>query len=121
MSPTETRKRLLIAESEVHRAQAFGEWMEWTETAGGLARRVTTASALATAVVVAGAGWMAVRRRKAGAKVGVGAGDGEGRGAWLPLISRALGILTTLWMTWRSRGRGEGGLSKAPGPGKERS
>jgi hypothetical protein len=115
MSPIETRKRLLIAESEVHRAQVFAEVVEWAETAGGLARRVTAASALATAVVVAGTGWLAVRNRKAGVKGGAG-----GR-TWLPWVSQALGMLTTLWMAWRSSGRGEGGPSKTSGPGKEQS
>jgi|GEM_PF-736437 len=111
MSPNETRKRLLIAESEVHRAQAFAEVMEWKETAGELARRVTTASALASAVVVAGAGWLAVRRRKSGV--------GVGRGTWLQAASQALSTITTLWMTWSS-GRGAG-RSKASGRGKEQS
>jgi hypothetical protein len=115
MSPTETRKRLLVAESEVHRAQAFGELVEWAETAGGLARRVTATSALATAVVVAGAGWLAVRRPKRGV------GGGEGRGTWIPVLSQALGMITTLWTAWRSRGSGEGGPSQTSGPGKERT
>lgn len=113
MSPTETRKRLLVAESEVHRAQAFGEWVEWAETAGGLARKVTATGALATAVVVAGAGWLAVRRRKSGAAVG------EGGGTWIPVVSQAIGMMTTLWMTWRSRGNGASGPRQTSGPGKD--
>lgn len=111
MSVTETRKRLLIAESEVHRARVLQEAVEWGEAAGGVVRRVTAAGAVASAVVVAGAGWMAVRRRKAA--------GGKDRANWLQPALQTIGMISTVWMAWRSRRKDDS--DEAPSPVRARA
>ncbi len=111
MRPTEARKRLLIAESDIHRAQWSSEFAEWREGVRVLAHRVTAVSAIASAVVVTMTGWSAWRRGRPG--------HATGRTPWVRPLIRVVGVLSTLWMTWRSRQ--EGGEESARGAGKEKS
>ncbi len=56
LSPLESRKRMLIAESELNRAQSLQEWKSMTAGVRGLAERASTFSSIAssTASLVTG-------------------------------------------------------------------
>ena len=64
LNPLESRKRLLIAESEINRAQLLDEWQAMTDGIHRLTDRVKSVSSLASAAAALVAGVSAFRRGK---------------------------------------------------------
>jgi hypothetical protein len=88
------RKELLIAESELNRAQLINEWTAASEWHRSLAAGAKTAGSIASA-----AAWIvtAVRafRRKREPKEGVDS-------SWVQPLVRGAGVISSLWKTFRS-------------------
>jgi hypothetical protein len=95
MNPLESRKRLLIAESELNRAQLVGDLAalkEEVQTLTGLAKSLGSIASSA-AVLVAGvsAFW---RGKPAGA---------DAKPSWLKTILNGAGLFSNLWLALPSR------------------
>ena len=97
MNPLESRKQLLIAESEINRAQLVGDMAAVAAGVRTLTNRAKSFGSIASTAAVLVAGLAAFRRGKpvdAGAKP-----------SWLQNILKGAGMVSTLWLAFRSRGR----------------
>ena len=96
LNPLVSRKQLLIAESELNRAQLVEEWQTMTDGVRSVADRTRTISSIASAaaslIVVLGS----FRRGKPV--------DAEAKPSWLQTILKGAGQISTLWLAFRSRG-----------------
>jgi NADPH:quinone reductase-like Zn-dependent oxidoreductase len=91
----ELRKRLLIAESELNRAQAVQECQAVTEGARSFLGRVKSVGSIASAAALLAAGVTAFRRAHAAHKAE--------KGSWLHLILKGAQAAAPIWLAWRSR------------------
>ena len=97
ISPLESRKLLLIAESELNRAQLVQECMALTAGVRTLAGRARFFGSIASSAAVLVAGLAAFRRGKPV--------DAEVKASrWQTILKRA-GMVSTLWLAIRSQGR----------------
>ena len=97
MNSLESRKRLLIAESDLNRAQLGLDWCVITAHARTLTDRTKSLGAIASSAAVLVAGFAAWRRGKSepvGAKL-----------SWLQTILKGAGLISTLWLAFRPPGR----------------
>jgi hypothetical protein len=95
VNPLELRKELLIAESEINRAQLFQEWQMMREGVHSVASRVKSVSSLAAAVAVLVAGVSAFRRSQAmpsGVKF-----------SWFNPLMKGAQLANSLWQVFRAR------------------
>jgi hypothetical protein len=95
VTPLESRKQLLIAESELNRAQLVEEWVAMTVGVRTLTARVKTYGSLASSAALLVAGLAAFRRGKpldAGAKL-----------PWWQTILKGAGWASTLWLALRAK------------------
>jgi hypothetical protein len=97
MNSLESRKQLLIAESELNRAQMAGDLAALTAGVRTLTDRAKSFSAIASSAAVLVTGLAALRRGKSV--------DAEGKPSWLQTILKSAGLISTLWLAFRSRGR----------------
>jgi hypothetical protein len=95
LNPLESRKQLLIAESEINRAQLSEEWRTMAHGAGSLAHRAKTIGswASATALLVVGVAGLRRGPRAAGVK--------SGR---FPRILNGVRLASAIWLAFRARG-----------------
>jgi len=97
MSPLESRKQLLIAESELNRAQLGGDLDALTAGVRTLTDNAKSFGSMASSAAVLVAGLAAFRHSRAtpaGAKT-----------SWLRRILKGAGMVSTLWLAFRARGR----------------
>jgi hypothetical protein len=97
LNPLKSRKQLLIAESELNRAQLVQEWQAMADGVRSVADRASTLSSIASSAVSLIAGLASFRHAKpvdAGAKP-----------SWLKTILKGAGQISTLWLAFRSQGR----------------
>ena len=94
LTPLESRKRLLIAESELNRAELSEEWQTMTHGAGSLARRAKTVGGWTSAAALLVVGVAGLRRgpRVAGVKSGRFAG-----------ILKGVRLASAIWLAFRAR------------------
>ncbi|MCL4180138.1 MAG: hypothetical protein KJ072_20615 [Verrucomicrobia bacterium] len=94
LTPLESRKQRLIAESELNRAELSEEWRTMTHEAGGLARRVKTVGRWSSAAVLLVVGVLGLRRgpRAVGVKSG-----------WFPGILNGVRLASVIWLAFRER------------------
>jgi hypothetical protein len=90
MNPLETRKQLLIAESEVNRLQLVKEWQMMAGELGSVAHRARTTCSVTFAAATLISGLLSLRRRKSGPA-------GEKRSWWRTLL-KAAQWAGTLWL-----------------------
>jgi len=95
MNPLESRKQLLIAESELNRAQLIQEWQTMADGVRSVADRARTISSLASAAVSLIAGLVSFRRTKS-------APAGEKPSWWQTLLKGAQ-LAGLLWSEFRPR------------------
>ena len=95
MNPLETRKQLLIAESELNRAQLVQEWQTIADGVRSVADRARTISSLASAAVSLIAGLASFRRTRS-------APAGEKPSWWQTLLKGAQ-LAGLLWSEFRPR------------------
>ena len=96
MNPLESRKQLLLAESELNRAQLVGDMAALRADVRALTDRAKSFGSIASSAAVLVAGLAAFRRGKSAA---AGA-----KPSWLQTILKGAGLISTLWLAFRSQG-----------------
>jgi hypothetical protein len=99
MNPPAVRKQLLIAESELNRAQLVQEWQAMADEVHSLASRAGTISSLASAAVSLVAGLASFRRKKSAPVAG--------KPSWLQTILKGAGLISTFWPAFRPQSCGQ--------------
>ena len=94
MSSLESRKRLLIAESELNRAQLAGDLTALADGLRALTERAKSFGSILSAAAALVAGLVALRRGK----------SADTRTSWLQAILKGAGLISTLWLAFRARG-----------------
>lgn len=97
MNPLESRKKLLIAESELNRAQLVGDLTALTAGVRTLTNRAKSFGSIASSAAVLVAGLTAFRRGKCV--------NTDAKPSWLQTILKGAGLISTLWLAFRSQGR----------------
>ena len=97
LNPLESRKQLLIAESELNRAQMLQEWAALTAGVRTLTHRVKSFRSIASSAAVLMAGLAAFRRGKSG--------GADAKPSWLQSILRGAGMVSSLGLAFRSQRR----------------
>jgi hypothetical protein len=99
MKPLESRKQLLIVESELNRAQLVQEWQVVKGEVHALTEQARTVRSVASAVatLVAGlvAGLASCRRKTAAPEAK--------KPSWLQTILKGAGVVGSLWTEFRDR------------------
>ena len=96
MTPRESRKKLLIAESELNRAQLVQEWRIMAGEVRTLAHQARTISSLASAAASLVGGLVNFRRKKS-----VPAAE---KPPWWQTILKGAGLVSTLCQSFRPPG-----------------
>ena len=102
LNPLESRKQLLIAESELNRAQMVQEWQAMADGVHSVADRARTISSIASTAASLIAGLASFRRNKsapAAEKPSLG-----------QTLLKGAGLISTVWQAIRSSGRGRDGV-----------
>jgi hypothetical protein len=99
VSPLESRKRLLTAESELNRALLSEEWQELTRGVRHLACRAKTIAVWASSTAVLVAGLRALRRGPPA--------PGAARSSWFQKILRVASEAWAIWLAFRPRSEEE--------------
>ena len=97
MNPLESRKQLLIAESELNRVQLAQEWGAMTAGVRTLADRVKTCGSIASSAALLVAGLTAFRHGKKCV-------DADVKPSWLQTILKGAGLISTFWLAFRAKG-----------------
>jgi hypothetical protein len=94
MNPLASRKKLLIAESELNRAQLIREWQAMAHGVHALAQEARTIRSLASAAASLITGVLSLRRKKTA--------PAAEKPSWLQTILKGAGMISSLWSTFRS-------------------
>ena len=97
VNPLESRKRLLVAESELNRAQLVQEWDAMTAGVRTLTGRVKTFGSIASASALLVAGLAAFRRGKCA--------DADMKPSWLQIALKGAQAAGSIWLAFRRRSR----------------
>ena len=92
-SPLEWRKQLLIAESELNRAQLAEEWQTMRHGVRDLAHRAKTIAAWASSAALLVAGLAAFRHRKV-----MAAGE---KPSWFQRLLKGAQLANSIWLALR--------------------
>jgi hypothetical protein len=97
MNPLESRKRILIAESELNRAQLAGDLTALRATVHALTNRAKSFGSIASSAAVLVAGLTAFRRGKCV--------DADAKRSWLRTFLKGAGMVSSFWLAFRSRSK----------------
>jgi hypothetical protein len=97
MNPLASRKKLLVAESELNRAQLVQDWQAITDDVHALTKRARTIGSLASGAAALVAGLASCRHKKSVPAVE--------KPSWLQTILKGAGLVSTIWQTLRFQGR----------------
>ena len=97
MKPLESRKQLLIAESELNRAQLVQEWRTVRGEVHALTEQARTVRSIASAVAALVAGISNCRRPAA-------APSASEKPSWWQTVLKGAGLVSTLWQSFRPPG-----------------
>jgi hypothetical protein len=97
MNPLESRKQLLIAESELNRAQLVEDIVALKEDVRSFTDRARSFGSIASSTAMLVAGLAAFRHSKNG--------DADAKPSWRRTILKGAGLVSTLWLAFRSRSR----------------
>jgi hypothetical protein len=97
MNPLKSRKQLLIAESELNRAQLVRELQTIADGVRSLANRARTIGSLASAAASLIAGLASFRRKKSA--------RAAEKPSWLQTILKGAGLVSTIWQSFGSQSR----------------
>ena len=106
MNPLTSRKQLLIAESELNRAQLFQECQTMADEVRSLTSQARTFGSFASAAASVVAGLASFRRKKP-APV-------EEKPSWWRTVLKGAGLASSFWSEFRSQGRDQ--KNKDPRP-----
>jgi hypothetical protein len=96
MKPLESRKQLLIAESELNRVQLVQEWRIMSGEVRTLAHQARTISSLASAAASLVGGLLSFRCKKPA--------PAAEKTPWWQTILKGAGLVSTLWESFRPPG-----------------
>ena len=99
MNPLQSRKQLLLAESELNRAQLAGDMAALTADVRALTGRAKSIGSIASSATALWAGLAAFRRKKSA--------PAGGKPSWLQTILKGAGLISTLWLAFRPKERGQ--------------
>ena len=102
VNPLESRKQLLIAESELNRAQLVQEWQTMADGVRSIADRARTIRSVASAAASLVVSLASFRRKKSV--------PADKKPSWLQTIFKGAGLISTVWQAFRSQGRGRDGI-----------
>ena len=97
VNPLASRRQLLVAESELNRAQLAGDMAALTAGVRTLTDRAKSSGSIASSAAVLVAGLAACRHDRAV--------DAKAKPSWLQTILKGAGLISTLWLAFRSRPR----------------
>ena len=97
LNPLASRKQLLIAESELNRAQLVQDGQAVVDGVHAVANRARTLGSVAATVASLVAGFASFRRQKSAPAVE--------KPSWLQTLLKGAGLLATVWQAFRSPGR----------------
>jgi hypothetical protein len=95
LTPLELQKQLLLAESELNRAQMVGDMAAMTEAVRIFSVRIKTFSSISASAAVIVAGLTAFQHAKPV--------DSTTKPSWVRTVIKGAGLLSTLWLAFRSR------------------
>ena len=104
LNPLESRKQLLLVESELNRAELVGNITELKAGVCALTGRATFFASIASSVAVLVAGLAAFQRRKSAEAVA--------KRSWLQTILKGAGIVSSVWLAFRSHRRSQNDKSE---------
>ena len=96
MNSLESRKQLLIAESELNRAQLVQEWRTMADEIHSLTSQARTVKSIVSAVATLVAGLSSLRHKKS-------APDAE-KPSWWKTLLKGAGLASSFWQAFRSQG-----------------
>ena len=96
LSPLESRKQLLLAASELNRAQLSQEWQTMTHGVRDLARRAKTIAAWVSSAALLVAGLTALRRGPPA--------FGTPKSSWFQKLLNGARMASTIWFAFAARG-----------------
>ena len=97
VSPLESRKQLLVAESELNRAQLIEEWQAMTDGARTFGTRMRSVSSLASVAALLLAGMSAFRDGRASLN--------GAKSSWLQTALKGAQVAGSIWLAYRARSR----------------
>jgi len=95
MKPLESRKQLLIAESELNRSQLVQEWRTLADEARSLVHQARTISSFASAAATLVAGLASCRRKETP--------PAAAKPSWGQTLGKVAGLFSTFWSDFRAR------------------
>ena len=95
MNSLESRKQILIAESELNRAQLVGDMAVLTADIRTLTDRAKSFGSIASSAAMLVAGLAPFQRGKPV--------DADAKPSWLRTILKGTGLISTLWLVFRPR------------------
>jgi hypothetical protein len=96
LSPLESRKQLLLAESELNRAQLGVDMAALSAEVCAFTDRAKSLGSLASSAAMLVAGLAAFRRGRPA--------DAGTKPSWFKRILKGAGVVSSLWLAFRSRG-----------------
>lgn len=97
MNPLAARKKLLVAESELNRAQLFQEWQRLADDVHALTSRARTFGSFASAASTLIAGLFSLRHKKSA--------PAAEKPSWLQTVLKGAGAVSTFWSAFKAPGR----------------
>ena len=94
--PLASRKQLLVAESELNRAQLVQEWQTMADDVHALARRAKTITFLASAAASVVAILSSLRHKKTA--------PADEKPSWWKTLLKSAGLVSTVWQAFRPLG-----------------
>ena len=101
MNPLESRKQLLIAESELNRAELVEDIVALTAGVQTLTDRAKSFGSIASSAAVLAAGLAPFLHRKPV--------EADAKLSWSQTILKGAGLVSSIWLAFRSRGRDRAG------------
>ncbi len=95
MNPLQSRKQLLIAESDLNRALLAGDLATLKADVRALSDRAQSISSIASSAAMLVTGLAALTRGKAA--------DSGGKRSWWHRILKGVGLISTIWLAFRSQ------------------
>jgi hypothetical protein len=102
LNPLASRKQLLIAESNLNRAQLVQDWQAVADGVYSVADRARTLGSVVSATASLVAMLASFRRQKSA--------PAAEKPSWLPTLLKGAELISTVWQAFRSRGRGRDGI-----------
>ena len=99
MNPLESRKQLLIAESELNRAQLVQEWQVMTGEVRSLTSQARTISSIASAVATLVAGLSSLCHKQSA--------PADEKPSWWRTLLKGAGLASSFWQAFRSQSCGQ--------------